>query len=284
MRIAALVLLAALGSTTWLSTPPAGTLPEVLGRAGTYIGRFDEAVASVVAEEHYQQRYVIPDALPAGRATRPYEEKRNIRSDFLMVRSRQSDLWIPFRDVFEVDGRPVREREERLTRLLADASGSSYDRARRLTEEGARYNIGPVRRTVNIPTQALQFLRASNQPRSVFRKTGEERVDGSAAWEIQFEEVGLPTLIRTTGGASLPAAGSFWIEPASGVVLRSLIRTRLDDMRAEIEVGFAPSDVVDVRLPSELREKYRGRNYQLDGVATYTRFRRFRITTDEAVR
>ena len=55
-------------------------------------------------------------------------------------------------------------------------------------------------------------------------------------------------------------------------------------MRAEIEVGFAPSDVVDVRLPSELREKYRGRNYQLDGVATYTRFRRFRITTNEAIK
>jgi hypothetical protein len=283
MRIAALVLPAALALALAMP-PPVTTLPEVLERAATYIGRFDEAVASVVAEEHYQQRYVIPDALPAGRATRPYEEKRNIRSDFLMVRSQESDRWIPFRDVFEVDGRPVREREERLTRLLVDASGSSYDRARRLTEEGARYNIGPVRRTVNIPTQALQFLRASNQPRSVFRKTGEGRFDGLAAWEIQFEEVGLPTLIRTTGGASLPAAGSFWIDPASGVVLRSLIRTRLDDMRAEIEVGFALSDVVDVRLPSELREKYRGRNYQLDGVATYTRFRRFRITTNEAIK
>ena len=283
MRTVALVLLAALGATP-LSTLPAASLPEVLERAGTYIGRFDAAVASVVAEEHYQQKYIIPDALPAGRATRPYEEKRDIKSDFLMVRSQESDLWIPFRDVFEVDGRPVREREERLTRLLVDASGSSYDRARRLTEEGARYNIGPVRRTVNIPTQALQFLRTSNQPRSVFRKAGEERVGGTMAWQIQFEEVGLPTLIRTTGGASLPAAGSFWIDPVSGVVLRSLIRTRLDDMRAEIEVGFAPSDVVDVRLPSELREKYRGRNYQLDGVATYARFRRFRITTDEAIK
>jgi hypothetical protein len=68
------------------------------------------------------------------------------------------------------------------------------------------------------------------------------------------------------------------------MVLRTLIRTRLDDLRAEIEVGFAPSDVVDIMLPSELRERYRGRGYQLDGVATYTRFRRFRITTDETVR
>jgi hypothetical protein len=284
MRIAALVLIAALGSTARVSLAPASTLEEVLERAGAYIGRFDAAVASVVAEEHYLQKYVIPDALPAGRVTRPYEEKRDIKSDFLMVRSQESDLWIPFRDVYEVDGKPVREREERLTRLLGDASGSAYDRARRLTEEGARYNIGPVRRTVNIPTQALQFLRASNQPRSVFRKTGEGRVDGITAWQIQFEEIGLPTLIRTTGGASLPAAGSFWIDPVSGIVLRSLIRTRLDDLRAEIEVGFAPSDVVDVRLPAELKERYRGRNYQVDGVATYTRFRRFRITTNEAVK
>jgi hypothetical protein len=284
MRIAALLLIAALGSTARISLAPASTLEQVLERAGSYIGRFDAAVASVVAEEHYLQKYVIPDALPAGRVTRPYEEKRDIKSDFLMVRSQESDLWIPFRDVYEVDGKPVREREERLTRLLGDASGSAYDRARRLTEEGARYNIGPVRRTVNIPTQALQFLRVPNQPRCVFRKTGEERVDGITAWQIQFEEIGLPTLIRTTGGASLPAAGSFWIDPVSGIVLRSLIRTRLDDLRAEIEVGFAPSDVVDVRLPAELKERYRGRNYQVDGVATYTRFRRFRITTNEAVK
>jgi hypothetical protein len=282
MRIAATVLVAAFGST--LSTAPTATLPEVLGRAATYVGRFDAAVASVVAEEHYHQKYTMPDALPGGRSARPYEEKRDIKSDFLMVRSQESDLWIPFRDVYEVDGKPVREREERLTRLLVDASGSTYDRARRLTEEGARYNLGPVRRTVNIPTQALQFLRAANQRRSVFRKTGDERVDGIAAWQIQFEEVGLPTLIRTTGGASLPATGSFWIDPVSGMVLRTLIRTRLDDFRAEIEVGFAPSDVVDIMLPSELRERYRGRGYQLDGVATYTRFRRFRITTDETVK
>jgi hypothetical protein len=185
MRIAALVLIAALGSTARVSLAPASTLEEVLERAGAYIGRFDAAVASLVAEEHYLQKYVIPDALPAGRVTRPYEEKRDIKSDFLMVRSQESDLWIPFRDVYEVDGKPVREREERLTRLLVDASGSTYDRARRLTEEGARYNIGPVRRTVSGDRcSARQVTSASTaSPRGRFssRKSDCRRSSGRPA-------------------------------------------------------------------------------------------------------
>jgi hypothetical protein len=270
-----------LGPATQLAAP---TLQDVLNRAAAYVEHFNQVVASVVAEEHYRQIYVIPDAVPSGRGPRPYQERRELRSDFLMVRSQESDAWIPFRDVFEVDGKRVREREERLTKLLLDSSGSMYERAWRLTEEAARYNIGPVQRTVNVPTQAMQFLRPLDQPRSVFRKAGEERIDGVVVWEIQYEEVGLPTLIRTNGGASLPAAGTFWIDPVTGVVLRSVIRTRIDDLRAEITVNFHPSDVVDVRLPADLREKYRGRSYELDGTASYSGFKRFRVTTDEVIK
>ncbi|MGH3117387.1 MAG: hypothetical protein ACRD09_10220 [Vicinamibacterales bacterium] len=266
----------------------APTLEEVLSRAGSYVLRFERAIPSVVAEEHYQQRLVMPVQQQSfgGRGTRPEDQhqRRELKSDFLMVRSQETDLWIPFRDVFEVDGKPVRAREERLTKLLVDDSGSAYDRAWRLTEEGARYNLGPVQRTVNVPTQALQFLLPFNQLKSVFRKTGVDRIDGVTVWEVRFEEVGLPTLIRTTGGASLPASGTFWIDPSTGVVLRTMVRTKLAEFRAEIVVSFEPHDAVDIRLPAELKEKYTGRGYELVGTATYSRFRKFRVTTDEVVK
>jgi hypothetical protein len=193
-------------------------------------------------------------------------------------------MWIPFRDVFEVNGKPVRAREERLTKLLMDDSGSSYDRAWRLTEEGARYNLGPVQRTVNVPTQALQFLLPAYQPKSVFRRAGVDRIGSVTVWEIRFEEIGLPTVIRTTGGASLPATGTFWIDPATGAVLRTMVRTKLPSFRSEIVVSFEPNDALDVRLPAELKEKYSGNGYELDGTATYSRFRKFRVTTDEVVK
>jgi hypothetical protein len=264
------------------------TLEDVLSRAAAYVARFERAIPSVVAEEHYRQRLVMQTQQTSlgGRATRSPDDaqRREMKSDFLMVRSRDTDLWIPFRDVFEVDGKPVRAREERLTKLLVDESGSAYDRAWRLTEESARYNIGPVQRTVNVPTQALQFLLPLNQPKSVFRRSGVERIDGMTVWEVRFEEVGLPTLIRTTGGASLPASGTFWIDPATGVVLRTLVRTKMPDFRAEIVVSFEPHDTVDIRLPVELKERYTGRGYELEGTASYSRFRKFSVTTNEVVK
>jgi hypothetical protein len=165
-----------------------------------------------------------------------------------------------------------------------DDSGSAYDRAWRLTEEGARYNLGPVQRTVNVPTQALQFLLPLNQPKSVFRRAGVDRIGNVMVWEIRFEEIGLPTLIRTTGGASLPASGAFWIDPATGAVLRTLVRTKQASFRSEIVVTFEPHADLDVRLPAELKEKYAGSGYELDGTATYSRFRKFRVTTDEIIK
>ena len=268
------------------ANPPEPTLEDVLFRAAEYVLRFERVIPSFVAEEHYRQRLLLYQPPAPGLRGRPSEDtqRTELKSDFLMVRSRDTDMWVPFRDVFEVDGKPVRAREERLTKLLLDDSGSAYDRAWRLTEEGARYNLGPVQRTVNVPTQALQFLLPSNQPKSVFRRAGVDRIGNVSVWEIRFEEIGLPTLIRTTGGASLPATGSFWIDPSTGVVLRTMIRTKQSSFRSEIVVTFEPHDDLDVRLPAELKEKYVGTGYELEGTATYSRFRKFRVTTDEVVK
>jgi hypothetical protein len=290
-RTALLILTAVLSTTPPVQIAPNAPAPpaleDVLTRAAWYVVRFEREIPSVVAEERYRQRLVMHGQQQpsfGGRSPRPDDQRRELKSDFLMVRSQETDHWIPFRDVFEVDGKPVRAREERLTKLLVDASGSAYDRAMRLSEESARYNIGPVQRTVNVPTQALQFLLPANQPKCAFKQSGVDRVEGLSVWEVRFEEVGLPTLIRTSGGASLPASGTFWIEPSTGVVLRSIVRAELPAFRAEIAVKFEPHQALDVRVPAELKEKYTGRAYELEGTATYSRFRKFRVTTDEVVK
>jgi hypothetical protein len=291
MTVAPVVLIASVMASVILrvqsDAPSTPTLEDVLSRAASYVVRFERVIPSIVAEEHYRQRLVMYQPLaPGSRGARPSEDSQRteLKSDFLMVRSRDTDMWIPFRDVFEVDGKPVRAREERLTKLLMDETGSSFDRAWRLAEEGARYNIGPVQRTVNVPTQALQFLLPVNQLKSVFRQGGVDRINGVLVWEVRFEEIGLPTLIRTTGGVSLPATGTFWIDPSTGAVFRTTVRTKLPSFRSEIVVSFEPHDSFDVRLPAELREKYTGIGYELEGTAIYSRFRKFRVTTDEIVK
>ena len=53
---------------------------------------------------------------------------------------------------------------------------------------------------------------------------------------------------------------------------------------AQHVVSFEPHDSFDVRLPAELKEKYTGNGYELEGTAIYSRFRKFRVTTDEIIK
>ena len=95
-------------------------------------------------------------------------DRRELRSDFLLVRPEGEDHYFEFRDVFEVDGRPVRDREERLSRLFLDRSGASSRQIQEITNESARYNIGSVERTLNTPTLALLLLDPRYQPTVTF--------------------------------------------------------------------------------------------------------------------
>jgi hypothetical protein len=257
------------------------TLEEVLGNTEKYVTRFEEAFSTLVAEERYTQQFTTLGATAPGR--RPDIHQRILKSDFLLVRSERSDNWVPFRDVFEADGRPLREREDRLTKLFVEASDDAYQQAQRISDESTRYNIGPVTRTVNVPTLPLKFLSPANAKRSMFQKTGETRVEGVPVWEIRLAEMTVPTLIRTTNDMSLPAEGTFWIEPATGAVLKAQLRLRTSDLRSEITVTYHTFEDLNVRVPGELREKYQGPGFELEGTATYGRLRRFRVTTEEVL-
>ena len=263
--------------------PP--TLDDVLARAAAYVARFDRTLSSLVAEERYEQT-LTPASLGAGRlrSGAPADARRRVlRSDFLLVRSEGSADWVPFRDVFEVDGSAIREREDRLMALFVEAPHDFFEQAQRISTESSRYNIGPVIRTVNVPTLPLRFLEGPNIRRMMFDKVGETRVDGTAVWEIRFAEISVPTLVRTTNDRDLPAQGTFWIEPGSGAVARAQIRLRTGDLRSEISVAYTPNEAIGVRLPGELKERYRSPDFDIVGTATYGRIRQFRVTTEEVV-
>jgi hypothetical protein len=198
--VRSLVILLALAS---LALNQAPTLDEVLENAEAYVVRFEEAFSTLVAEERYTQQFTALGATGPGR--RPDIHRRILKSDFLLVRSQRTDSWMPFRDVFEADGRPLREREDRLAKLFIEPSRDSLQQAQRITDESTRYNIGPITRTVNVPTLPLKFLTPANAKRSMFEKAGEVRLEGVPVWEIRLAEVTVPTLIRTTNDMSLPA-------------------------------------------------------------------------------
>src|SRR5438128_10002849 len=132
------------------------TLDALLARAGAYVTEFEVRFSNVVAEEHYEQ---LAPAATRSSTTSPNFVRRELRSDFLLVKLPDVDSWMPFRDVFEVDGKPVRDRQERLTGLFLQPQAIAVDQAKKIADESSRYNIGNILRTINVPVLALVVLR-----------------------------------------------------------------------------------------------------------------------------
>ena len=78
-------------------------------------------------------------------------------SEFAIVKAAGRVGWSGFRDVVEVDGKPVSDRRDRLLSLLTGPAGGEAE-LRRIADESARYNVGPVIRNFNVPTTALFFF------------------------------------------------------------------------------------------------------------------------------
>ena len=274
------------------------SLKTVMQRAGVYVTDFRRQLSSIVAEESYVQDVTPLVARPARPAAST--KRRELRSDFLLVWSPGADRYIEFRDVFEVDGTPVRDRQERLTALFLDGSPSAATpRIQRIIDESARYNIGTIERNVNTPTLPLLFLAPDNQPRFRFK-----RVPGHApaitrtpkepsanftivteVWVVEYEEVQRKTLIRTSAGRDIPARGHFWIEPATGKVLMSELTADSSAVRATIDVSYQSEPLLGFLVPIEMRERYEGRRDStlIEGNATYGNFRQFQVRTEERI-
>ena len=192
-------------------------LVPILRSAAAYVDHFTTAFGNVIGDERYVQ-----DLLAGGRlmARRPAESAqarhRELRSDLVLVRTGDVLGWQMFRDVFEADGAPVRDRQERLSRLFEQPAAGALDQAERIARESARYNIGAVERTLNTPVLTLLFLQAAQQPRFQFtrgtRTPGfSDRVD-----VVDFRELARPTIIRTVQDADRPASGRVSIDRDTG--------------------------------------------------------------------
>ena len=263
------------------------TLDDVLQRATNNVRVLLHQLSSVVAEELYTQK-----ARKSSTALIP--EGRTLRSDYLLVRPKGAERPYGFRDVFEVDGRPVRDRADRLSRLFLDPSVSSDQQIQGILNESARYNVGDIKRTVNTPTLSLIFLSQSHRPRFQFARTTntkpELKLEGlelpADIWVIAYEEEWPTTVVRGRDGALLPSEGRFWIEPASGRVLVSELI--LDDgyWVSTIIVRYAADEQMGHLVPVEMQERYNHlrRGGRIEGTATYTHFRRFQVVVDETQR
>ena len=267
---------------------PQGVDP--LPRIHAYVERFQRELPSIVAEEHYVQVVTNSnspsvDADASGRLDAVASGTRVLRSDVMMVTLPGAVGWVLFRDVFEVDGQRIRDREDRLLALLHSPNADAMAQARRLAAESARYNLGRVQRTTNLPDSALLYLKAASASRMKFEAArASASVDGAETVVIRFRETGRPTIVTSLRGSNVPASGQVWAHAATGAIVK--IEFKLSDMATDgvFVVEFAFDELSGLRLPAKMTERYASPNEDVRATAQYSNVRRFNVSTNETLR
>ena len=248
--------------------------PEVVVRAGEYVGRFLAAYSNVVADERYEQEST----------TRP--RRRSLRSELVLVRYPDTNAWQVFRDVLEVDGRMVGgAREGRMAALFLGAPEQALTRAQEINAAGARHNIHDIG-TLNNPLLVLAFLQRAYRERFRFTPAEPDPAAGPTVRIVQYEEVRVPTILRLGGNLNMPAKGRLWIDETNGRVRKTELQVAQREVArssmtwrppSTITTNFGLDEALGIDVPLEMRDHYALQDVEIRGVATYSRFRRFPV-------
>jgi hypothetical protein len=262
------------------------SLELLLGRGGWYIFEFIEKFSNVVSEETYIQDSTVP-MQSAALLGRPGAAARNraLKADFLLVSVSTAQDWVPFRDVFEVDRQPIRDRDSRLARLFLKPSENSIEQAHRIQDESSRYNLGNMRRTINNPVLGIVILQADFQQRFRYSLGKMDPKVGPGVWIIEYREVARPSFIRGRSDLDLFAHGRLWIEAETGRLMKTEVLLDQPSLRARITTSFRFDDRFGIAVPYEMQEEYKFDNgTRVTAVATYDRFRRFDVSTEDILK
>jgi hypothetical protein len=253
-----------------------------------YVMNYEQQFALLVSEEHYVQELQRPPnpgdnlsrsnpggGMRAGGAM----NIQNIKSDFVLVQlGMDGEGWMPFRDAFEVKGKKLRNREDRLLKLFLENDKDAFDKAARFNEATTKHHLGNVARTINIPTLGMMLLHPRVNERFEFTDGGEETIAGRVLRKAVYREAARPTLIKTTRGRDLALTGTIWIDPFSGAVVKSEMNAADPAVRCQVTVTFRRDDTLEMWVPDKMVEYYKAALAVDDilATATYTNVRKYR--------
>jgi hypothetical protein len=272
------------------------SVQPLVDRATAHVQRFVTEASFLLADERYVQEvksragsFNLPPTSNAGIVV----EKRELESEVAIVQLRDEQVWLLARDVIRVNGKPIPDSDRQpLPAAAATSMTDAIARFREIAERGARFNIGPIRRNLNVPTLALWFLTPGVRDRFDFDQDGETSVDGMRCVVLRYREHGKGML--QGDGQPVPAVGRFLIARDSGAVVRTELvlanfssnwsgRSPMPGARVSIAVSYRFDPSVSSWVPATMEERYDypGRR-DLDwvvGAATYTNYRRFQVGT-----
>jgi hypothetical protein len=241
---------------------------DLVSRASRYVEEYERQLSAVVCEERQTQRVVKSDG-----TTR---KTRELVSDLLMVRT--GDSTQTFRDVIAVDGKPVRDRQERLRKLFLGEPRGRLKQAQAIAEESARYNIGFKRGmdTLMLPLAILHEKIATG-----FRFA-------RAADGLTFDEFQSPSMVgyvRRGKRLDMPLRGGLTIESGTGRLNGARLVAENPQFVLTVDIRYAENTASGLLVPVESREDYRtpDEKDRLEVSSTYSNFRRFQVRVDEHI-
>jgi hypothetical protein len=258
------------------------SLAAVLDRAAEYVARYEEKeLGNLLVAETYSQNV----ATYYERNGVTQNNRRKTESDFLILAL--GDDRVGLRLVNKVDGKPAPKTPASFEAILSDSSASGVRQLRAIQEESSRYNIGPIKREINVPTLALKVARKAEAPRFSFSRRDTKKISGVDTWEVRFQEQRAPTLTHGIQGESLLSSGALWIEPESGRILKTELRVENpfseQTVKAVITVTYKPNESLGMLVPVEMEEEYTTRFTTVTAVASYSNYRLFKVDVKSSV-
>lgn len=263
--ILALVVTAAmLGGHVRLGAQPA--MDDLIDRASRYVADYERQFWLLAMDEDYVQWLERPNN-PGSNLSRSNpgggmvaggpNTRRVVRADYLLVQGGEGRGWVPFRDVVSVNGKELRDHDDRLVRLFRGGAENAYELADGLHAESRRHDLGNVTRTINIPMLGVMLLHPQVRERLEFKHDGDEVLSGRYVERVSFREKARPTLIKTARGKDLALTGRLWIEPSTGVVIKTETIAADPIVRAMVTVSFRRDGELAMWVPERMSEYYK---------------------------
>jgi hypothetical protein len=273
--VLALGLVSVIAVTTSGAQAPNPKTLAVVDAASGYVQKYLKDLSAIVCEERQVQTLTKPD----GRVSKT----RTLVSDLMFVKL--DDNWVPhvFRDVISVDGKPVRDRSERLRKLFLANPKNAVAQAQAIARESGRYNLGNDR-TGSSPLLPLFMVDPHLVARFHFALTDNT---------LDFDEQSRPTFLayaRNGRRGDLPARGSLVLDPATGVILAASLTAESADapVSTTFTVKYQEDPGTKVLVPVEMSESYwlpaKPKDDRFSATMTYSTFRRFQVTTTEIIK
>lgn len=258
-----------------LKAAQAPSTESVVAAASRYVEDYRKQFSAIVCEERQTQTLVKPD----GRISKT----RVLVSDLTFVKTGETWVLHSFRDVISVDGKVVRNRDDRLKKLFLDGKKNAVELAQAIAKESGRYNLG-VGRVGNSPLLPIMLL----DPHIVGNFSF-----GLVDRTLTYEETKRPTFLGATHNgrrSDLPAKGSVVVDPLTGAIQSATLTAEGPDsiISTTFAVTYAEEPTLKMRVPIGMTEHYhfpgKPKEDHFESTATYSAFRRFGVTTSEIIK